>query len=359
MTKKRKLPPLVAPLLALLADLVTHGVPALGPDPSQRSLDAALAAQAQVTAEWLARPGVVGTAVGFGPGRQAVLKVYVTGLGVAALPRSVAGIPVSVEVTGPFVSFADPPTGAALLQAVDGESEGDSGQDGVNRRGSFPRPVPIGVSTGHPDVTAGTIGARVTDGNRVFALSNNHVFAANNRGRVGDNLLQPGVADGGRNPEDVLATLFDFELLQFCGGTACPMNRMDAALALTTADDLGTETPEDGYGRPRTETAEATLGMKVQKYGRTTGHTLGQVTGINAIIDVNYRTGVARFEGQIMISGEGFSTGGDSGSLIVTKGLFAGDRRPVGLLFAGSTNNTIANPIDLVLDRFGVRVDGG
>jgi hypothetical protein len=307
----------------------------------------------------MARPGVVGPAVGFGPGRQALLKVYVTGLGAAALPRSVAGVPVSVEVTGPFVSFADPPPGATLLATEDGESEEDSGRDGVNRRGSFPRPVPIGVSAGHPDVTAGTIGARVTDGERIFALSNNHVFAANNRGRVGDNLLQPGVADGGRNPEDALATLFDFELLRFCGGTACPMNRMDAALALTTADDLGTETPEDGYGRPRRATAEATLGMKVQKYGRTTGHTLGQVTGINAIIDVNYRTGIARFEGQIMISGEGFSTGGDSGSLIVTKGLLAGDRRPVGLLFAGSANNTIANPIDLVLDRFGVRVDGG
>ncbi|MBT8395725.1 MAG: hypothetical protein KJN92_02110, partial [Gemmatimonadetes bacterium] len=54
-----------------------------------------------------------------------------------------------------------------------------------------------------------------------------------------------------------------------------------------------------------------------------------------------------------------FSTGGDSGSLVVTKGLLAADRRPVGLLFAGSSNNTIANPIDLVLDRFGVQVDGG
>ncbi|MGW8268143.1 MAG: hypothetical protein ACWGSQ_17385 [Longimicrobiales bacterium] len=359
MTKKRKLPSLLAPILALLADVVTHGVPALGPSPSQRSLDAALAAQAQVTDEWLARPGVIGTAVGFGHAKQAVLKVYVTTLGAAALPRSVSGIPVSVEVTGPFVSFADPPPGTTLRRTFD-EGSGESADlDGIDRKGSFPRPVPIGVSTGHPDVTAGTIGARVTDGARIFALSNNHVFAANNRGRIGDNLLQPGVADGGRNPEDLLATLFDFEPLKFCAGTVCPLNLMDAALALTSAENLGTETPEDGYGSPRPGTAEAALGMKVQKYGRTTGHTQGQVSGINAIIDVNYRTGVARFEGQIMISGEAFSAGGDSGSLIVTKGLLAGDRRPVGLLFAGSANNTIANPIDLVLDRFGVRVEGG
>jgi hypothetical protein len=229
----------------------------------------------------------------------------------------------------------------------------------VDPKAGFPRPVPIGVSTGHPDVTAGTIGARVTDGSRTFALSNNHVFANNNGARRGDNLLQPGVADGGRNPADALATLYDFEPIQFCGGLSCPMNKIDAAVALTTPDDVGTTTPEEGYGAPKPETMGATLGMRVQKYGRTTGHTFGRVTGINAIIDVDYRTGSARFEGQIIITDGSFSTGGDSGSLVVSKGFFAGDRRPVGLLFAGSSTNTIANPIDLVLDRFGVRIDGG
>jgi hypothetical protein len=219
--------------------------------------------------------------------------------------------------------------------------------------------VPIGVSSGHPDITAGTIGARVTDGTRVFALSNNHVFAASNGGRAGDNLLQPGVADGGRNPDDAIGTLYDFEPIQFCVGMACPSNRLDAAVALTTPDDIGTETPEDGYGSPRPDPFEAMLGMRVQKYGRTTGQTEGRVTGINATIDVNYRTGVARFVGQVVVSGDGFSAGGDSGSLIVSKGLLSADRRPVGLLFAGSATTTLANPIDLVLDRFGVRVDGG
>jgi len=308
-----------------------------------------LAAQAQVTSEWLARPGVVGTAVGMGPSGQAVVKAFVTAVGVAALPQNVAGVPVAIEVTGPFVSYADPPAGMVL----------DDGEGGVDPKAGFPRPVPIGVSTGHPDITAGTIGARVTDGNQIFALSNNHVFANNNGGKAGDNLLQPGVADGGRNPDDALATLYDFEPINFCGGLVCPVNKVDAALALTTAENLGTETPRDGYGSPRPETMEATLGMKVQKYGRTTGHTVGRVTGINAVIDVDYRTGKARFEGQIIITDGSFSTGGDSGSLVVSKGLLAADRRPVALLFAGSSTNTIANPIDLVLDRFGVRVDGG
>ncbi|MGD8871658.1 MAG: hypothetical protein PVJ80_08740, partial [Gemmatimonadota bacterium] len=91
----------------------------------------------------------------------------------------------------------------------------------------------------------------------------------------------------------------------------------------------------------------------------TTGHTEGVVSGIHAILDVSYRTGVARFEDQIVISGRGFSAGGDSGSLIVTKGRLLADRRPVGLLFAGTGTTTVANPIDEVLERFGVGVDGG
>jgi len=325
-------------LLAFMADLFSFGVSPLGRTPSSASLDAALAAQSQVTAEWLAMDGVVGTAVGLGGAGEAVLTVYVTRLGAATLPQTVASVPVRVELTGPFVSLDDPPP---------------------DPKAGFPRPVPIGVSTGHPGVTAGTIGARVSDGTNVFALSNNHVLAASNGGRVGDNMLQPGVADGGLDPDDALGTLFDFETILFCGDMACPSNRMDAALALTTPEDLGTETPKNGYGSPRSATVDATLGMQVQKYGRTTGHTVGRVTGINATLDVNYRGGVARFTGQIVISGDGFSAGGDSGSLIVTKGLLMADRRPVGLLFAGSPTSTIANPIDLVLDRFGVRIDGG
>jgi hypothetical protein len=325
-------------MMALGVGLFTVPVVPIIQAPFVVSLEAALAAQAEVTEDWLAQEGVVGTAVGLNGAGQAVVKVYVTAIGAAMLPQTVADVPVVIEVTGRF-------TGLPVAQ--------------TNPKAGFPRPVPIGVSAGHPDITAGTIGARVSAGSRVFALSNNHVFANNNGGRAGDNLLQPGVIDGGRNPDDALGTLYDFEPIQFCGATACPPNRMDAALALTTTDNLGTATPEDGYGSPRSGTVDATLGMRVQKYGRTTGHTVGRISGLNATMDVDYPGGTARFTGQIIISGDGFSTGGDSGSLIVSKGYLFADRRPVGLLFAGSPTTTIANPIDLVLDRFGVTVDGG
>jgi hypothetical protein len=36
----------------------------------------------------------------------------------------------------------------------------------------------------------------------------------------------------------------------------------------------------------------------------------------------------------------------------------ADDRKPVGLLFAGSSTVTVANPIGPVLSSFGVAVDG-
>jgi hypothetical protein len=79
-------------------------------------------------------------------------------------------------------------------------------------------------------------------------------------------------------------------------------------------------------------------------------------------VDVGYSSGVARFVGQIIVEPGEFSAGGDSGSLIVVDGKgkkgAADDRKPVGLLFAGSAFVTVANPIDLVLDRFGVTIDG-
>lgn len=327
-------------VLALAADLlVSAGSP--GPyDYTQASLEIALAAQEVFTEEWLALDEVVGTAIGVDGAGHAILKVYLAEPGFVDFPRYMGGVEIVTEVTGRFTALPAP-----VAEPADPTS-------------GFPRPVPIGVSTGHPDVTAGTIGARVTDGERTFALSNNHIFAANNGGREGDNLLQPGRVDGGRDPDDTFGTLYDFEPLHFCRLGACDPNRIDAALALTTPDQLDTATPDGGYGSPRPWSDEAVLGMTVQKYGRTTGHTVGEITGIHATLDVSYRNGTARFEDQIVITGNGFSAGGDSGSLVVTKGVLLGDRRPVGLLFAGSPNTTLANPIDDVLERFGVRVDG-
>lgn len=97
----------------------------------------------------------------------------------------------------------------------------------------------------------------------------------------------------------------------------------------------------------------------MQKYGRTTRLTKGRVTAINVASIVIYTTGPRLFTGQIAIelprkTKGTFSASGDSGSLVVTDP----GANPVGLLFAGSDEVTLANPIQKVLDAFSVTVDG-
>ena len=133
-------------------------------------------------------------------------------------------------------------------------------------------------------------------------------------------------------------------------------NQMDAAIAVSSAGNLGTSTPSGGYGTPQSDTVAATLGLPVQKFGRTTSATHGSITSINVTVNVGYSSGNAVFVNQIAVENvPDFIQGGDSGSLLVTEsGL-----QPVGLLFADNADGTfaIANPIDLVLNNFGVSVD--
>lgn len=306
--------------------------------------------QQRYTDALMANPAVVGTAIGLGQGAQPVLLVLLEYGGVPGIPQDLEGVPVRPLVTGRIYALA-PPAGKGK------PPKDDPPLDPTSR---WPRPVPIGVSTGHPDVTAGTIGCRVTDGANVYALSNNHVYANVNQAQTGDAVIQPGTFDGGSSPADDIGTLAEFEWIDF---SVNANNVIDAAIATTTTDLLGNATPSDGYGTPRSTTAAAYLNQKVKKYGRTTGQTKGQVYALNAVVNVDYGVGVARFVDQIIITPGGFSAGGDSGSLIVVddkRGKNEGpdDRKPVGLLFAGSNLVTIANPIDAVLSRFGVTVDG-
>ena len=284
-------------------------------------------------------PDVVGTGVGIGPDGLPVIRVFTTRPGVRGIPERLESTPVQVEVTGMVVA----------LECPEGSTEWCD------------RPVPIGVSTGHPAITAGTIGARVTDGDGtfVYALSNNHVYANQNEAAIGDSALQPGPFDGGSDPEDAIGELYDFEPIDF---TLSGVNYIDAAIALSTQGNLDNSTLQDGYGIPSSEIAPASIGLDVQKYGRTTGLTQGQVSAINVYVEVCYEQWwilcikSAYFYDQIEISGSGFSGGGDSGSLIVTAD---GNMKPVGLLFAGSDTTTFANRIDRVLCRFSKRVDDG
>ncbi len=328
-------------IIALLAALPVATVYAAPPPDGPPGLERAIQVKEQHEKALLGISGVVGVGIGLnGNGRPAVLVLTETP-GERGLPAFIDGIPVIAQVSGKFVALPKPNSPPKEPATTDW----------------WTRPVPIGVSTGHPAITAGTIGARVKDSlGNVYALSNNHVYADENNASLGDSALQPGCYDGGVDTQYYrIGTLAGFKPLDFSGGD----NTIDAAIALSSPEKLAKSTPRAGYGTPKSTTASAYIGMKVKKFGRTTGLTKGQVYAINVSVNVQYTTGVAYFTNQILITPGAFSAGGDSGSLIVTDAKRGGiDRQPVGLLFAGSNLFTIANPIDPVLSYFGVTIDG-
>lgn len=256
------------------------------------------------------------------------------------------------------------------------------------------RPLIAGVSGGHPDITAGTIGLLVVKGSEVFILTNNHVAANCNEGALGDPFLQPGPYDGGVAADEV--GYLDAFVPLFWGGQK---NAVDAALVRIGTIDAGEPPappeapsgPPEGGARPcwitrkflnasnalgqslnrplRLAAVRASVdeivqftddvlnlpvsvsgdladtvavGQALHKSGRTTGYTKGSVLAIDVTVDVDYsdypsQDRWARFEGQIIA--DAMSAGGDSGSAV-----FNDDGDLVGLLFAGSEQTTILNP---------------
>jgi hypothetical protein len=344
----RKFIPLVVMCLLLAWPVAT--VQAAPPPDGPPGLERAIEVKAHHEEAILGVQGVAGIGVGFNGDGRATIIVFTDAPGVRGLPASLEDVPVIVQFSGKFVALPKPEN--------PGKPTKPPKEPPVDPTARFERPVPIGVSTGHIDITAGTIGARVTDGENVYALSNNHVYADENNGDIGDLVLQPGPYDGGLNPGDGIGTLYAFEPIVFSTSAS---NVIDAAIALSSTSQMGNATPGDGYGTPESTTLTASINMKVKKYGRTTGLTSGRVYAVNATVNVGYDSGVARFVQQIIITPGSFSAGGDSGSLIVAdaKGKnHADNNKPVGLLFAGSDFFTVANPIDEVLSRLGVTIDG-
>jgi len=226
-------------------------------------------------------------------------------------------------------------------------------------------PAPGGVSCGHPDVTAGTLGMWVKRKGVWGALSNNHVMGDVNRAKVGDLIYQPGPADGGtrENAKARLKVLPEIDLMDTSKClVANSLVRIFNAVArlfgretrLVTAVDAGlnrvdcawAEALDDRFVNP--EILEVGLpegecrfrvGEVVKKSGRSSGLTYGTVTSVDAAINVDMGDGrMAMFADQIEIGTPGFSAPGDSGSVILNL-----DNRVGGLLFAGSDDATYAN----------------
>lgn len=310
-------------------------------------------------AQLLNRANVVGVGIGYKvKGERKTNQLSVTVLveqkvPLAALaatdiiPKYVASYPTDVIASGTFTAF----------EHVQGQ--------GV---------AAPGTSIGHYRITAGTFGAVVYDSttDTPLILSNNHVLANSSNGRdrrayIGDPILHPGPADGGRLPASLIAQLTRFQPLAFLAAnsyqatslrltaelaineTGTPTqtsNLIDAAVAEPVANAM--ITPEIlGIGKV-TGSREAELDLVVQKSGRTTGITQGIILLLNAVVRVSYGSaGTTVFTDQIISDIP--SAPGDSGSLVVDS-----DRRAVGLLFAGGGDLTVCNRIAQVEQALGI-----
>jgi hypothetical protein len=239
------------------------------------------------------------------------------------------------------------------------------------------RPAPGGVSIGHREITAGTLGCLVKREGQTLILSNNHVLANSNDASPGDAILQPGPYDGGDFPLDRIANLHEFVPIVFsegdgdCGigqGVAALLsgiaklfrsktrlravsiqaeeNLVDAAIALPfDEEDVSPEILEIGTINGL---VEGELGMGIKKSGRTTAVTTGEILQVDVTVDVQYGGGlIARFTDQLMAGA--MSQGGDSGSTVLDN-----ENNLTGLLFAGSDTSTVINRIQNVFDALGL-----
>lgn len=241
------------------------------------------------------------------------------------------------------------------------------------------RPAPGGVSIGHVNVTAGTLGCLVKKNGAIYILSNNHVLANSNEASAGDPILQPGSHDGGQQPQDQIAQLNSFVPIVFEGNGGvppCPTAGVIASVLNAMASALGSYSrlrpyrvaasenkvdcaiakpikPEDVTNEilnigSLSGVGEGKLGMEIKKSGRTTGLTTGTIQQVDVTARVNYGANkVAIFTDQLMAGG--MSQGGDSGSAVLDN-----DNNIVGLLFAGSDTTTLINRIDNVFEALGV-----
>lgn len=245
-----------------------------------------------------------------------------------------------------------------------------------------------GYSIGNEKITAGTLGCLVKKNGNTMLLSNAHVFTPDATAEEAEStgIVQPGIYDGGKMPDDYAAFLVEYvPVVPSTEFSACPvtitiqkilngvyrlarrstrwkavsvrtaLNFVDAAIAvpITKFDPVVKD-----LWKP-TGIVEAELGMKVVKTGRTTGTTRGKVTQVDVTTTIQYGgIKMAIFGEQIVIEGntKSFSAGGDSGS-IVFKELTSHDDTDhliCGLLFAGSNTITIINRIQNVFDALGI-----
>ena len=274
----------------------------------------------------LSIPGVTGVG-----GTKEQIRLYVEGTP-DVFPTHIGGVKLEVVKTGKIRPLA--------LMNVPWFIPRKAMQ--AERTGRF-RPMPGGVSVGHFNVTAGTLGCAIKIGGIKYGLSNNHVLASASskqtpRASIGDHIYQPGVYDGGTET-DTVGTLVWYHPFDEVG-----VNTVDAALFKPSSQDLLSEEILDIGAITGIEAVKD--GETVQKSGRTSGVTVSEVLDVDATVKVDYGVFGLTFSGQIVTNY--MANGGDSGSALLNM-----NKKLIGLLFAGSSYVTIHNNIGPVIQAVG------
>jgi len=263
-------------------------------------------------------------------------------------------------------ALAAPPPGKGPGSGGGGGGGGGGKGDKIDHKARQTAPIQLGTSGGNITDLAngyccsGTLGSLVEDANGTqYIMSNTHVFAGDSvsggNGKVsmpGDDINQPGYIDVNCQdiPADYVATLTEWIDLPPGG-----LGTVDAAIAEVAAGMVSTDGSILAIGPISSTPVDAFVGQQVKKSGRTSGLTNGKISALNATVSVAYEDEcsgsefVTTFTGQILVNTKRFLRGGDSGSLMVEK--VDSNPRPIGLLYAGSSQVSIASPIQDVLDE--------
>lgn len=250
-------------------------------------------------------------------------------------------IPETVEIDGQEIPTDVQEIGEPRAHAVGGTIEPVESDTDRTRRW---RPAPAGVSVGHPEITAGTLGSPVLFDaeDRPVVLTNAHVAAPIGAASRSDPVYQPGPTDGGTDANTI------GELREYSEIARTEPNTTDSALIAVDPDSIA----EDVLGIGPLVGIEDSSDMDATytKSGRTTGVTTGSQRGRDARVRVRgYYDEPVVFEG-VAVFGP-MSASGDSGSVIgiQTEAGFHATH----LLFAGSDRVTLAVPMAAVVDEHG------
>jgi hypothetical protein len=297
--------------------------------------------------------GLLVEAVGFEVGvDNPSVYIYLTrgtNKAIRSLPKEVSGVKVSIQKMGPISIRPDSASSVTNVGHI------------FERHGR----VCCGSSCGPTsEASTGTLGAlvRKKGSKQPFLLSNNHVFGGCNHVPKGQPILAPSAADGRpgvRAPGEIGRHDAICELRSGSPNFVTPCD-MDIALALATNEAVLSSWQGDksGYDTPTSAIAPASQ-MKVQKYGRTTGHTTG-VVEVRVTVPKRIGYSARYFKGEVWFTdiwtirsdnADPFALPGDSGSLVANEDASAA----VGVLFAASRTGEYAwiVPIQQVLGTFG------